>query len=59
MSRRGVFLCSRMMKNEKLKANIINPTTKVVDHDLPISRAEVQYIISLGFLLTKCSRFRV
>lgn len=35
-------LCSGMKKNEKLEANIITPTTKAADHDLPISGPEVR-----------------
>lgn len=30
-----------MKKNEKLEANILTPTTKAADHDLPISGDEV------------------
>lgn len=48
---KSVCLCSGMKKNEKLEANIITPTTKAADHDLPISGAEVHetYILFLGF----------
>lgn len=30
-----------MVKNEKLPANILTPTTKAVDHDVPVSPDEV------------------
>jgi len=50
-----------MKKNEKLEANIITPTTKAADHDLPISGAEVQeiYILFLGFPLNVLSLGRL
>ncbi|KAG0504885.1 hypothetical protein M758_N008800 [Ceratodon purpureus] len=37
----GNDLVEGMKKNEKLEANIITPTTKAADHDLPISGAEI------------------
>lgn len=37
----GNDLAEGMKKNEKLQANIITPTTKAADHDLPISGAEI------------------
>lgn len=54
VSKSGVCLRSGMKKNEKLEANIITPTTKAADHDLPISGPEVReiYLIFLGFSLT-------
>lgn len=44
MSKSDVWLHSGMKKNEKLEANILTPTTKAADHDLPISGDEVCYI---------------
>ena len=44
VSKSGVCLFPGMKKNEKLEANIITPTTKAADHDLPISGAEVREI---------------
>lgn len=37
----GNDLVEGMKKNEKLEGNIITPTTKAADHDLPISGAEI------------------
>jgi hypothetical protein len=45
-----------MKKNEKLEGNIITPTTKAADHDLPISGAEVRDNIFKVFL---CFMFSV
>lgn len=42
-----VLLFPGMKKNEKLEANIITPTTKAADHDLPISGAEVRNIYTI------------
>lgn len=31
------------MKNEKLPANILTPTTKASDHDVPVTQDEVSF----------------
>lgn len=36
-----------MVKNEKLPANIITPTTKAADHDVPITPDEVHILFFL------------
>ncbi|URE14084.1 Phosphoribosylaminoimidazole-succinocarboxamide synthase [Musa troglodytarum] len=38
---------TRMVKNQRLPANILTPTTKAVDHDVPVSPDE---IIQLGLM---------
>ena len=35
------FLVTGMVKNQKLPANILTPTTKADDHDVPITPDEV------------------
>lgn len=42
-----------MVKNQKLLANIITPTTKAADHDVPISPEEVCiFVIFSSFRIT-------
>jgi phosphoribosylaminoimidazole-succinocarboxamide synthase len=40
------FLIAGMAKNQKLAANILTPTTKAADHDVPITPEEVFSILS-------------
>lgn len=41
-----------MVKNEKLPANIITPTTKAADHDVPITPDEVCILFSAFLILS-------
>lgn len=53
----GLRICYiGLVKNQKLPANIITPTTKAVDHDVPIAPEEVCFLfdffcISHGLIL--------
>jgi hypothetical protein len=40
-----------MVKNEKLSANILTPTTKAVDHDVPVTPDEA-FILILSVFFT-------
>lgn len=37
-----------MVKNQKLPANILTPTTKAADHDVPVTPDEVHHLKSNG-----------
>lgn len=37
----SLLKCAGMVKNQKLPANILTPTTKAADHDVPIAPDEV------------------
>lgn len=43
----GNALPEGMVKNQKLPRNILTPTTKAVDHDVPVTPNEVR--VSLSF----------
>jgi phosphoribosylaminoimidazole-succinocarboxamide synthase len=45
------LLISGMVKNQKLSANILTPTTKAVDHDVPVTSDEV-FILILSVFFT-------
>ena len=36
----------RLVKNQKLTANILTPTTKAEDHDVPVTPNEVDFFSS-------------
>jgi hypothetical protein len=45
------LLIPGMVKNEKLSANILTPTTKAVDHDVPVTPDEA-FILILSVFFT-------
>jgi hypothetical protein len=51
------FLVAGMVKNQKLAANILTPTTKAADHDVPITPEEVSQFF-LKFLSSCSVEFR-
>lgn len=55
------FVTAGMVKNQKLPVNILTPTTKAADHDVPVTPDEVFLsLISCKFLIfmSKCGRNR-
>lgn len=38
------FIIAGLVKNQKLPQNILTPTTKAADHDVPVTPDEVYYL---------------
>ena len=42
-----------MVKNQKLSANILTPTTKAEDHDVPVTPDEMSHAFNIFPLVSK------
>lgn len=48
-----------MVKNQKLAENILTPTTKAADHDVPVTPDEVRSLWYYVLLLSKISSYKL